>query len=55
MILALLGFIGTAIIIVVAIATPTANTRQDREIWFYVISAAVVLKIAVVEIARFAC
>ena len=41
------------IIIIAAIATPIAKSQHMREIWFYVMSGGVVLKVAVVEIARF--
>ena len=34
------------------IATPIAKSQHMREIWFYVMSGGVVLKVAVVEIAR---
>ena len=41
-----------AIIIIVAIATPIAKSQHMREIWFYVMSGGVMLKIVVMEIAR---
>ena len=41
-----------AIIIIAAIATPIAKSQHMREIWFYVMSGGVVLKVAVMEIAR---
>ncbi len=41
-----------AIIIIAAVATPIAKSQHIREIWFYVMSGGVVLKVAVVEIAR---
>ena len=44
--------VGATIIIVAAIATPIAKSQHMREIWFYVMSCGVMLKIAVMEIAR---
>lgn len=49
----IIGCVGAAIIIIAAIATPIAKSQHMREIWFYVMSGGVVLKVAVVEIARF--
>ena len=46
------GYIGAAIIIIAAIATPIAKSQQMCEIWFYVMSGGVMLKIVVMEIAR---
>ena len=34
------------------IATPIAKSQHMREIWFYVMSGGVMLKIVVMEIAR---
>lgn len=48
----IIGCIGAAIIIMAAIATPIAKSQQMREIWFYVMSGGVMLKIIVMEIAR---
>lgn len=48
----IVGCIGAAIIIVAAIATPIAKSQHMREIWFYVMSSGVMLKIVVMEIAR---
>ena len=48
----IIGCVGAAIIIIAAIATPLAKLQHMREIWFYVMSGGVVLKVAVVEIAR---
>ena len=39
-------------LIIAAIATPIAKSQHMREIWFYVMSGGVVLKVAVMEIAR---
>lgn len=47
----IVGCVG-ALFIVAAIATPIAGTQKMREIWFYVMSSGVVLKIATMEIAR---
>lgn len=48
----IIGCVGAAIIIIAAVATPIAKSQHMREIWFYVMSGGVVLKVAVVEIAR---
>lgn len=48
----IVGCIGAAIIMIAAIATPIANSQHMREIWFYVMSGGVMLKIVVMEIAR---
>ena len=48
----IIGCVGATIIIIAAIATPIAKSQHMREIWFYVMSGGVVLKVAVVEIAR---
>ena len=48
----IVGCIGAAIIMIAAIATPVARSQHMREIWFYMMSGGVVLKVAVVEIAR---
>ena len=46
------GCIGAALIIIAAVATPIAKTQRAREIWFYIMSGGVVLKIMTMEIAR---
>lgn len=46
------GCVGAAIIIVAAIATPIAKSQRVREIWFYMMSAGALLKVAVMEVAR---
>ena len=51
-IFSLVGCVGAAIIIIAAIATPIAKSQHMREIWFYVMSGGVMLKIVVMEIAR---
>ena len=48
----LIGCIGAAIIIIAAIATPIAKSQHMRQIWFYVMSCGVMLKILVMEAAR---
>lgn len=48
----IVGCLGAAIIMIAAIATPIARSQHMREIWFYMVSGGVVLKVAVVEIAR---
>ena len=50
----IVGCVGAAIIIIAAIATPIAKSQHMREIWFYVMSGGVMLKIVVMEIARIA-
>ena len=47
-----IGCIGALVIIVAAIAAPIAKTQQMREVWFFLMSGGVVLKIATMEIAR---
>ena len=47
-----IGCIGALIIIVAAIATPIAKTQRMREIWFFLMSGGVTLKIVTMEIAR---
>ena len=49
---AIVGCVGALLIIVAAIAAPTAKTQRMREVWFYVMSSGAVLKIATMEIAR---
>ena len=48
----LVGCIGAAIIIIAAIATPIAKSQHMRQIWFYVMSGGVMLKILIMEAAR---
>ena len=48
----IVGCIGALLIIVAAIATLIAKTQRAREVWFYLMSGGVVLKIATMEIAR---
>lgn len=46
------GCIGALIIIIAAIATPVAKSQHMREVWFYMMSGGVMLKIAVMEFSR---
>jgi hypothetical protein len=48
----IVGCVGAALILIAAIATPIAKTKKMREAWFWVMSGGVVMKIAVIEIAR---
>lgn len=48
----LIGCIGAAVIIIAAIATPIAKSQQVRQIWFYMMSGGIMMKIIVMEIAR---
>ena len=48
----IVGCVGALLIIIAAIATPTAKTQHAREVWFYVMSGGAVLKIVTMEIAR---
>ena len=46
------GCIGALAVIVGIIATPIARSQAAREVWFYVMSGGITLKIVTVEIAR---
>ncbi len=46
------GCIGALLIIVAAIATPIVKSQHMREIWFYIMSGGVFLKILTMEFAR---
>ncbi len=48
----IIGCVGATIIIVAAIVTPIAKSQHMREIWLYVMSGGVMLKIVVMEISR---
>ena len=48
----IVGCIGALAVIVGIIATPIARSQAAREVWFYVISSGITLKIVTVEIAR---
>ena len=43
----IVGCVGAAIIIIAALATPIAKSQHMREIWFYIMSGGVMLKIVV--------
>ena len=48
----LIGCVGAALILIAAIATPIAKSQGLQEVWFYLASAGVMLKILTVEISR---
>ena len=48
----IVGCIGALLIVVAAIATPIAKTQAARELWFYIMSGGVVLKVVTMEVAR---
>lgn len=48
----IMGCIGAAMIIIAFIATPITKSQHMREIWFYVMSSGILLKIVVIEFAR---
>ena len=48
----MIGCIGAAMIIVAFIATPIAKSQHMRQIWFYIMSSGILLKIIVIELAR---
>ena len=48
----IVGCIGALAVIVGIIAVPIAKTQAAREVWFYVMSGGITLKIVTVEIAR---
>ncbi len=48
----IVGCIGALAVIVGIIATPIAKSQAAREVWFYVMSGGITLKILTVEIAR---
>lgn len=48
----IVGCVGALLIIIAAIATPIAKSQHMREIWFYVMSGGVLLKILTMEFAR---
>ena len=48
----LIGCVGAALIVLAAVAMPIAKTQHTREIWFYLMSGGVVLKIVTMELAR---
>ena len=48
----IIGCIGALMIIAAAIAVPIASSQYLKQIWFYIMSGGVTLKIVIVEIAR---
>lgn len=48
----IVGCIGALLIVIAAIATPIAKSQHARQIWFYLMSGGVVLKIVTMELAR---
>lgn len=48
----IIGCIGAVMIIVAFIATPITKSQHMRQIWFYVMSSGILLKVVVIEIAR---
>lgn len=48
----IMGCIGAAMIIVAFIATPITKSQHMRQIWFYIMSSGILLKVIVIEIAR---
>ena len=48
----LMGCIGAALIFLAAIATPLTQSQEMREIWFYLLSGGVLLKVFTIEISR---
>lgn len=48
----IVGCIGAAVIIIAVIATPFAKSQYMRQIWFYMMSGGVFVKIIVMEIFR---
>lgn len=48
----LAGCIGAALIFIAAIATPLSKTQEMREVWFYLLSGGVLLKVFAIEISR---
>ena len=48
----LIGCVGAALIVLAAVAAAIAKTQHTREIWFYLMSGGVVLKIVTMELAR---
>ena len=49
----LAGCVGAGLILLAAIATLFTKSQQMREIWFYVMSGGVLLKVVTVEFSRF--
>ena len=47
-----IGCVGALVILIAAIASPIAKTQKMREVWFYVMSGGVLLKIVTMEVSR---
>ncbi len=47
-----IGCVGALLVIVGAIATPLSKSQYARQMWFYVMSSGIILKIATIEISR---
>ena len=48
----IIGCGGAAIILIAAVATLIARSQHTKELWFYIMSSGMVLKIVTVEISR---
>lgn len=48
----IIGCGGAAIILIAAVATVIARSQHTKELWFYIMSSGMVLKIVTVEISR---
>lgn len=48
----IIGCIGAAMIIISFIATPIAKSQHMHEIWFYIMSSGILLKVIVIEMSR---
>lgn len=48
----IVGCIGAVMIIVAIIATPISQSQHMRQIWFYVMSMGVILKVVIIEMIR---
>lgn len=47
-----IGCVGALLIVIGAMATPLSKSQYARQMWFYVMSSGVILKIATIEISR---
>ena len=48
----IVGCVGAVLILVAAIATPLTKSQEAREVWFYLLSGGVLLKVFTVELSR---
>ncbi len=48
----IIGCIGALMIMIAAIATPIAKSQRMRQIWFYIMSGGILMKIFVMEFSR---